>query len=122
MLYMRLLVLLRCHNFTHITSLTQSYITTGLSYASGVEYASGGYIRVGNIIIVNIRVFIASDIPASTHIIKGFPLPDVSLQTITVTNNKAKPSYVEYATGNMYCDSPLTSNSVFVAGCVYIAK
>lgn len=101
--------------------MTQSYITTGLTYASGVSFYAGGYVRIGDIVIVNIRVSISANISANTHIIKGLPAPAVNERAITVTNNTGNSAMLE-PTGEMYCSGALTSGGAFIAGCVYIAS
>lgn len=89
-------------------------------YASGVSYAEGGYIRVGNIIIINMKLNISSSVPQGRIIVSGFPKTATG-GMVLVDNNT---SYISYITnsGYIYCYGSLSANSVWYVSSVYIAS
>ena len=58
-----------------------------MTVKSGVTLASGGYFKLGNLVIVNIRATISTNLSASSTLLSG--LPGYSGQNrVSCTNNK----------------------------------
>ena len=105
------------------TSLTNSYTTQGLTYGTNVSYVAGGYVRIGNLVIVNMRINITANLAANADLIKGLPAPATSDTVIvSVSNNKNVHTYVHYASPSYIFSSDALTNGLMMVSCVYIAR
>ena len=71
-----------------LNSIINKFMPTGYTAPSnlspGVTVTEGGYVRIGNMIVVNCRFSISAD----TGTVATFPAPGLSYSHISVTNNK----------------------------------
>ena len=70
--------------------LPTAYSTNGLIY-NGCNCVDGGYVKIGNIVIVNIRLNALSDIIHASDIIMGFPTP----LSMNGSNISSMPVYID---------------------------
>lgn len=49
------------------------YSTSGLTFASGVSLSAGGYCKMGNLCIVNLRLTVSTSISSKVNIVAGLP-------------------------------------------------
>ena len=68
-----------------------TYSTSGLSFSSGT-ILDGGYCKVGNLVIVNMRINVTTSIPAGNSFMSGFP---PALSTLSSTTG-----FVAFASSN----------------------
>ena len=99
------------------------YVTTGLSFASGVTVAAGGYCKVGKMVFLNIRLTLSGTIVGATNIITGLPLPaghESNLANISVMNNKLLD--IVLATQGQVLSTSSISAGTLVLSCSYVCS
>ena len=64
------------------------YDITGLSTPTGITRQNGGYCKIGNLVIVNVRLNLTNTVAAETDIISGFPTPLGANNIVAVSINK----------------------------------
>lgn len=98
-----------------------SYSTEGLSFeTTNGTYEAGGYFRLGNIVVVNLRVTMTSTGQASgaKTYVTGFPRP---LFNVTCANNVAMSASPYISTdGNLLKTTPAITASVLNCTCIYL--
>ena len=103
--------------------MTNSYTTQGLTYGTNVSYISGGYARIGNLVIVNMRINITANLAANAELVKGLPAPAVNNTVIvSVSNNKNTHTYAHYASPSYIFSSDALTNGLMIISCAYIAS
>ena len=80
---------------------TASYSTTGLT-PTNCTIGAGGYYRVGNLVVVNMRVSTTASISGGTTFISGLPAPDTTLAASNVALGVtcSDPNYGLYMIAN----------------------
>lgn len=58
-----------------------------LSYADGVSYSAGGYVNLGRLVIVNLRLILSKEIPSEDNIVAGLPTY-TGYNYVSLSNNK----------------------------------
>lgn len=101
-----------------------AYITTGLTPNGNCSIKAGGYIQIGKLIIVNIRVLVT----ATGAEISGLPIPAISDQNNGVGGvgyNTADGStgcfYINNANGSLIIANNVSSGDILIS-LVYAAK
>lgn len=111
-----------CLNLSHITSLTNSYTTQGLTYSNNATYVDGGYVQIGNLVVVNIRLSMSSSTAAQTAIIKGLPHINATTNIASVTNNMNSNIYIASYPSYSYVENATQlSSGTLLCSCVYMA-
>lgn len=90
-----------------------SYSIDGLSTPSGITRQNGGYCKIGNLVIVNVRLNLTSTVAAETDVISGFPAPVGSNNMVAVAINKDT-----YAIMTTSGDIKVVGNSLTYGVCV----
>ena len=70
--------------YDHIGQFTPNGYTAPTNLSSGVSVVEGGYVRAGNLIVINCRLSITGNV----NTICSFPAPGLSYTHVSVTNNK----------------------------------
>ena len=92
-------------------------------YVSSIE---GGFIRIGNMVVVNIRCTTIREISATwTWLMSGFPYPIVqngqTLGGVFVSNNKNLECVIT-GVGNLYINTAIASGTDLIFTCTYFTK
>lgn len=99
-----------------ITSLFNNLTATGLSF-SNCELVSGGYVKIGNLVIINMRIS-ATNVERNKHI-TGFPgysdQNRVSMSCLDYATNKLIPCAVD-TNGDLGIYTTET-NGYMISGC-----
>jgi len=95
------------------------------NYVKNIE---GGFVKIGKLVIVNLRCVVNSEIPINTAFISGFPKPIIQYNadygaTALTTNNLAKSIAVS-GNGDIRnaSDGVLAVNTTMILSTVYMAK
>ena len=103
------------------SKINQSLSAEGLSF-SNCTYESGGYFKLGNLVIINIRVN-ANKLNWGTNIISGFPTPEAPYTPCSMVTPQST-----FADGYIYSEGTIRTHGDFtMAGpaiiqCTYICK
>ena len=98
-----------------------AYSTTGLTY-SGVSLEQGGYIKIGKMVIVNIRVKATTSLTSGTAVVENLPTPLLSGNNTITASNNISASIIISTSGQMIVQKALTTNEVVMANAVYICS
>ena len=90
------------------------------SYATNVSYGSGGYCRVGKIIIINLRIALSQNISANTALVSNLPVPNASANIVSVMNNR-KADITIGTSGQIATADGLNAGNVILS-CVYLTS
>jgi hypothetical protein len=103
------------------TLTNNTYITTGLTPHNDVTIVAGGYVRVGKVIFINIRLTVTATISAYSVLVNGFPRPVNFSNTnyvAGVTNKKDIATYVNYE-GKLQNSDTIGAGDILISA-VYI--
>lgn len=115
------------NNISTITSNLQptTYTTVEVESGTPITILGGGYVRIGTLICINLKISITGTISQATRLINGLPKPlleyDTGFGAVSLTNNLGKifnimgTGYIAYADA-----TPLSSGTVILSG-MYIA-
>lgn len=125
---------------TSVTSGSSSLVTSGAvysaisptsfntvsvigNYITGIE---GGYAKIGNLVVVNIRCTVNTAIPASwTNIMQGLPYPVVKYGTgssgVSLANNQ-RADIALTGVGQIASSTAIASGTTLIISSVYITK
>lgn len=98
-----------------------AYITSGLSPLTNVTIADGGYCKIGNLVVVNMRLVPSANITAGNTLVSGLPKPQTmsNLNKTAVANNQNANLTVD-ASGGLFCSTALTSGSSLILSVTYL--
>ena len=93
------------------------------NYITGIE---GGYAKIGNLVVVNIRCTVNTAIPASwTNIMQGLPYPVVKYGTgssgVSLANNQ-RADIALTGVGQIASSTAIASGTTLIISSVYITK
>ena len=97
-----------------------TYVTTGITTHADATLQYGGYVIVGKIVIVNMRVDITNSIGAYNEIVKGLPYPvSFASNYIAITNSKGLGMYLSTG-GSIQNSVSIPSGAIQISG-VYLS-
>lgn len=98
-----------------------AYITSGLTSLANVTIADGGYCKIGNLVIVNLRLVPSANITAGNTLVSGLPKPQTmnNLNKTAVANNQNANLTVD-ASGGLFCSTALSSGSSLILSVTYL--
>ena len=95
------------------------YSTDGLTAGTGVTIDAGGYVKFGNIVIVNLRLVCSSKNNGDT-LVSGLPTcPSVRNAVSCTSNNQSYAYYITNA--GLLCPSQNISSGTYLLNAVYIS-
>ena len=119
-----------CANWDLVGGLATALSSTSFSTVSAadnkVSNIEGGYIRIGNLVVVNIRCVTNANLPASwTIIMSGLPKPIVrnneSSGAVSCANNKFADIVVN-GVGSIACSSAVSTGENLIISGTYFTK
>lgn len=97
--------------------INNSYLIDGLSTPSGITRQNGGYTKIGNLIIVNVRLSCTNSVATETDILLGLPLPVGTANIVSVTLNKDTYAVLTTSGAIRVVGNTLTSGIVLASAC-----
>ena len=98
-----------------------TYSTSGLNKNQNATINVGGYVKVGKIVIVNIRVTTTASIPSGNGIVWGFPKPvNFNANYIELFNNDVMHIYMD-TDGKILPGASLPAGTHIISG-VYVCE
>ena len=109
-----------------VSALNSTSLTEPTVLDDYVENVVGGYVRIANLVVVNIRCTIKTAFPATwAGIMSGFPKPIVRNNTndgaIAVSNNQNLKLSID-GNGKLWSNSAGTLGDMVLITCTYMAK
>ena len=109
--------------YSKISPTSFSTVSAIGSYISNIE---GGYARIGNLVVINIRCTVNTAIPSTwTTLISGFPYPVVKYETgssgLALTNNQ-KADMALTGAGQIASSTAIAAGTTLLIDGVYITK
>lgn len=96
-----------------------TYTTSGLNKHASCTINVGGYVKVGKLVIVNIRVTTTASIPSGNGIVWGFPTPvNFNANYIELFNNDVMHIYMD-TDGKILPGASLPAGTHIISG-VYV--
>ena len=93
---------------------------------SNITLVSGGYYRIGKLIIVNMRLVCDQLIAAHGYPVTNLPIPDNSITTsgssVVPVYNNINGNIFLLNDGKIYATTELQANQMLLLSCVYICK
>ena len=118
-------------NYDLVGSATNALFSTAFntvtSVSTYVKNIEGGYIQIGNLVVVNVRCTVNVAIPSSTAFIDGLPKPLIQYNAgyggASASNNKHYSISV-IGTGSLAYggNDPIPVNDTLIINAVYLAK
>lgn len=102
---------------TKQAKINASYLIDGLTTPSGITRQNGGYTKIGNLIVVNVRLNLTSGVASETDIISGFPSPIGLNNIVAVTLNKDAYAVMTTSGSIRVVGNALTSGVVLATTC-----
>lgn len=109
--------------YSKISPTSFSTVSAVGNYITGIE---GGYARIGNLVVVNIRCTVNTAIPSSwTNLMQGLPYPVVKYGTgssaVALTNNKLADIVIT-GVGQISSSTAIASGTTLIISGTYITK
>jgi len=95
------------------------YSTSGLTYNSDFTYISGGYVKMGKLVVVNIRGYTTASIATNTPLVSGFPPVAISTNTVCVSNNRSYDITLT-SPGNITTNIAISSQIALLMSATYV--
>lgn len=94
--------------------------TAPSSFDPHVSYVSGGYCKIGKIVILNLRISASQTISAGALLVNGLPIPNSTQNIVSVTNNR-KADMTLNSQGSIGTADQLTSGNIILS-CSYVCS
>lgn len=99
------------------STINNSYSIDGLSTPSGITRQNGGYTKIGNLVIVNVRLNCTNSVQTETDILLGLPTPVGNANIVAVTFNKDTYGVITTSGSIRVVGNALTSGVVLASAC-----
>ena len=106
----------------NLPTINGTYTTSGLTTLANITIADGGYYKIGNLVIVNMRILPSANITAGNSLVSNLPKPQKmnNLNKVAVANNQNANLTVD-ASGNLFCSTALNSGSSLILSVTYLS-
>ena len=94
--------------------------TAPSSFDPHVSHVSGGYCKIGKIVIVNLRISASQTISAGALLVNGLPTPNSTQNIVSVTNNR-KADMTLNSQGSIGTADQLSSGNIILS-CAYVCS
>ena len=99
-----------------------SHSTSGLS-TSGCTLESGGYTKLSNIVIVNMRIKLTSAVSGAFYPVSGLPSPLGSINNVALTtNNRSIEGFINGGVIQLNASANMPSNTVIFVSGIYLTS
>lgn len=97
-----------------------SYTSSGLG-GSDYSILSGGYAKLGNIVIINIRFSVSRNFSTASEIITNFPQSKTSQNAVVLSSNNGYEILI-LQNGKLYTNSAIPSGTTVIASGIYLCN
>ena len=95
-----------------------TYSTTGLTY-NNCSLQDGGYYKLGNIVLVNLRIKLTSAFTGGNAVVSGLSVPNSTNNMVTFSTNQTKAGILS-TTGQIILVENLAIDTVVMINGIYL--